>query len=228
MKTVVVTGAYGNLGRAVVNRFLEQGFNVVGSIAPGEKAEPAIAYPNFSSKEIDLLNATDTTRWINELTEGAYVDAAVLTVGGFAMGTVEDSTPEQVQKMIRLNFETAFNTAQPLFQHMKKKGKGRLFFIGARPALNANNSKGMFAYGLSKSMIIRLAEMINLESKGTDVTATVIIPSTIDTPQNRASMPDADPSKWVKPEQIADVILFYCSKEADPVREAVVKIYGGS
>ena len=228
MKTMIVTGAFGNLGRAVVSRFLEQGFRVVGSLAPGEKTEPAITHPNFSMKEIDLVSANDTAKWIEELTKNDQVYAAVLTVGGFAMGTVEDSTPDQVQKMIRLNFETAFNTAQPLLQHMKKEGSGRLFFIGARPALNASNSKGMFAYGLSKSMVIRLAEMINLESKGTDVTATVIIPSTIDTPQNRASMPDADPKKWVKPERIADVILFYCSDRAQPVREAVVKIYGDS
>ena len=77
-------------------------------------------------------------------------------------------------------------------------------------------------------MVIRLAEMINIECKGTDVTATVIIPSTIDTPQNRASMPDADPAKWVTAEQIADIISFYCSKEADGVREGIVKVYGHS
>ena len=91
-----------------------------------------------------------------------------------------------------------------------------------------HNSKGMVAYGLSKSLIFRLAEMMNDEAKGTNVVTNVVAPSTIDTPSNRKSMPDADFSKWVTPEAIADVIYFHCSDEATIMREPVIKVYGNS
>ena len=90
------------------------------------------------------------------------------------------------------------------------------------------NSKGTLAYGLAKSLIFRLAELMNEEAKGHDVVTSVIVPSTIDTPANRASMPDADFSKWVTPEAIADVIYFYCSDAGAALREPVIKVYGNS
>jgi NAD(P)-dependent dehydrogenase (short-subunit alcohol dehydrogenase family) len=83
----------------------------------------------------------------------------------------------------------------------------------------------MVAYGLAKSLIFRLAELMNDEAKGTNVVTSVVIPSTIDTPQNRKAMPDADPSKWVKAEAIADVIYFYCTQQAASIREPVIKVY---
>jgi NAD(P)-dependent dehydrogenase (short-subunit alcohol dehydrogenase family) len=86
----------------------------------------------------------------------------------------------------------------------------------------------MVAYSLGKSLIFRLAELMNAEAKGTDVVTSVIVPSTIDTPQNRKSMPDVDFNKWVKPEAIADVIHFYCSAGAAVLREPVIKIYNNA
>jgi NAD(P)-dependent dehydrogenase (short-subunit alcohol dehydrogenase family) len=91
-----------------------------------------------------------------------------------------------------------------------------------------HNSKGMVAYGMAKSLIFRLAELMNEEAKGYNVVTTVIVPSTIDTPQNRKSMPDADFSKWVKPEAIADIIYEYCTPAASVIRESVIKIYNNS
>lgn len=90
-----------------------------------------------------------------------------------------------IEKQCKLNFETAYNVVQPLFPYMKEKGKGHIFLIGSRPGLSASFSKGMIAYGLSKSLIFRLAELMNEEAKGTDVVTSVIVPSTIDTPRNR-------------------------------------------
>ena len=86
----------------------------------------------------------------------------------------------------------------------------------------------MIAYGLTKSLIFRLAELMNDEAKGTDVVATVIAPSTIDTPENRKAMPDVDSSKWVKPENIAAIIYFYCSEAAAVIREPVIKTYNNA
>ncbi len=86
----------------------------------------------------------------------------------------------------------------------------------------------MIAYGLAKSLIFRLVELMNLEAKGTDVVAAVLVPSTIDTPQNRKSMPEKDFNSWVKPEAIADTIYFYCTEAAAAIREPVVKLYNNS
>ena len=91
-----------------------------------------------------------------------------------------------------------------------------------------HNSKGMVAYGLAKSLIFRLAELMNDEAKGHNVVISVIVPSTIDTPQNRSSMPDADFNKWVKAEAIADTIYFYCTPQGSILREPVIKVYNNA
>ncbi len=111
---------------------------------------------------------------------------------------------------------------------MLQQGYGRIFLIGSRPGLDAKNGKGMVAYGLAKSLIFRLAELMNEEAKGHNVVTSVIVPSTIDTPQNRKSMPDANFDNWVKAEDIADVIAFYCSGEGKSLREPVIKVYGNA
>jgi len=94
--------------------------------------------------------------------------------------------------------------------------------------LIAEQGKAMLAYALSKSMLFKLAEFLNADAKGKNVVVSVIAPSTIDTPQNRESMPKANPDDWVKPEQIADVLEFICSEKNDPIREAVYKIYNNA
>jgi NAD(P)-dependent dehydrogenase (short-subunit alcohol dehydrogenase family) len=124
-----------------------------------------------------------------------------------------------------LNFETAYNIARPVFAQMMLQGSGRIFIIGSKPGLDAKNGKGMIAYGLSKCLLFRLAELMNDEAKGTDVVTSVIVPSTIDTPQNRQSMPDAKYANWVKPEEIAEVIAFYSDEASSAVREPVIKVY---
>ena len=144
------------------------------------------------------------------------------------MGDIADTSSADILKQYKLNFETAYHIARPVFLQMMKQGYGRLFMIGSRPGSDMRNSKGMTAYGLAKSLVFRLAELMNEEAKGTDVVTCVVVPSTIDTPQNRKSMPDADFSKWVKPEAIADAIYFYCTEEAAVLREPVLKVYGGS
>ena len=109
---------------------------------------------------------------------------------------------------------------------MMKQGSGRIFLVGSRPGSDMRYSKGMVAYGLAKSLNFRLAELMNDEAKGSNVVTSVLVPSTIDTPQNRKSMPDADFSTWVKPEEIAAIIYFYSSAEAKVLRQPVIKIYG--
>ena len=144
------------------------------------------------------------------------------------MGTLAETKTADVLQQYRLNFETAYNIARPSFIRMLNQKSGRIFIIGARPGLDAGNGKGMVAYGLAKSLIFRLAELMNDEAKGVNVVTSVIVPSTIDTPPNRTSMPNADFDAWVKPEAIADIIYFYCTEAADVLREPIIKVYNNS
>lgn len=229
MKTAIVTGASGNMGQAVVKRFIDEGYKVIGTIIPNDPVPMNFPADSFEKVVVDLMNEDDSSKFVNNvISKYGSVDAVVLTVGGFAMGSVAETKTADIYKQYKLNFETAYNVARPVFVQMLKQNSGRIFIIGSRPGLNAMNGKGMVAYGLAKSLIFRLAELMNDEAKGTNVVTSVVVPSTIDTPQNRKSMTDADPAKWVKPEAIADVIYFYCTDAATVLREPLIKVYNNS
>jgi NAD(P)-dependent dehydrogenase (short-subunit alcohol dehydrogenase family) len=227
MKTAIVTGAAGNLGREVVKKLLASGFKVTGTIMPGDNIE----FPGeqFEKIPVDLLSEQDTENAVDSVVSSTGgIDVAVLTVGGFAMGDVAGTTAADIMKQYKLNFETTYNMARPVFMQMKKQNGGRIFLVGSRPGLDAAHGKGMIAYGLAKSLVFRLAELMNEEGSMCNIVTSVIIPGTIDTPQNRLSMPDADFSKWVSASAIANTIVFYCSDEARSIREPLIKMYGNS
>ncbi len=145
------------------------------------------------------------------------------------MGTLAETSHEALEKMINLNFFTAFNTIQPILRLLKdQEDRKNIVLIGAKPVFEPNAAKAVFPYALSKTMVIKIAEVINADTRQNNTTATVIVPSIIDTPPNRAAMPNANFSDWVKPESIADKIAFICSKEGRNLRETVLKIYGNS
>lgn len=218
MKKAIVTGASGNLGQAVVKLFLEKGFQVTGTVIPNDPVTIEINAASFKKVTADLMNEDAAAAFVQSfIALHEKIDIAVLTVGGFAMGAIAETTTSDIAKQYKLNFETAYNIARPVFIQMMKQGSGRIFLIGSQPGKEMKNSTGKVAYGLAKSLIFRLAELMNEEAKGTAVITTVAVPSTIDTPQNRESMPDADFSKWVTTEKLANLI-FQNSEEADPVR----------
>ena len=229
MKTAIVTGASGNMGQAVVKKFIDNGYKVIGTIIPNDTVPLDFPADKFEKIVVDLAIEDDSSKFVNDLiSKYGSVDAAVLTVGGFAMGTVAETKTSDIAKQYKLNFETAYNIARPLFMQMLKQNNGRIFIIGSRPGLDAKSGKGMIAYGLGKSLIFRLAELMNDEAKGTNVVITVVVPGTIDTPQNRKAIPGSDPDNWVKPEAIADIIYFYASDMAAVLREPVIKVYNNS
>jgi NAD(P)-dependent dehydrogenase (short-subunit alcohol dehydrogenase family) len=152
----------------------------------------------------------------------------VLLAGGFEMGGIDTTDTARLRKMFSLNFETAYHIARPLFQHMIQNGYGRLVFTGARPGIELEEGTNKMAYALSKSLLFNLAEILNKEAKGKNVTVSVIAPSTIDTPPNRQSMPNAPFDTWVKPAQIADVLSFICSESGNVLRESIYKVYNNA
>ncbi|MEP7142880.1 MAG: SDR family NAD(P)-dependent oxidoreductase [Ferruginibacter sp.] len=229
MKTVIVTGASGNMGQAVVRKFLAEGYRVIGTIVPGDRVQINIDDVNFETVSVDLMNEEDSQKFVATIvSKYDSIDAVVATVGGFAMGKIAETKTSDIAKQYKLNFETAYNIVRPAFTHMIEKKTGRIFLVGSRPGMNAANGKGMVAYGLAKSLLFRLGELMNDEAKGINVVTSVIVPSTIDTPPNRSSMPTADFNAWVKPEAIADIIYFYCTDAADVLREPVIKVYNNS
>lgn len=228
-KTAIVTGASGNMGQAVVKKFLAEGYYVVGTIIPNDPVPFDVDDPKLEKVIVDLMDEADSEKFVQAvIAKYGSIDAAVLTVGGFAMGKIAETKTADIHKQYKLNFETAYNIAHPSFVQMMQQGSGRIFIIGSKPGLNAKQGKGMIAYGLGKSLIFRLAELMNDEAKGHNVVTSVLVPSTIDTPQNRKAMPDAKVENWVKPEAIADVIYFYCTDVAAVLREPVIKVYVSS
>lgn len=229
MKTVIVTGASGNMGQAVVRKFIENDYYVTGTIIPNDKTPLNFPAEKFEKVVVDLMNETDASEFVERvIAKHGSLDAAILTVGGFAMGSFSETKTSDIYKQYKLNFETAYNVARPVFNQMIKQGKGRIFIIGSKPGLSAKNGKGMVAYSLAKSLIFRLAELMNDEAKGKNVVTSVVVPSTIDTVPNRKSMPDANFENWVKPEAIADVIYWHSTKEASVLREPVLKVYNNA
>jgi NAD(P)-dependent dehydrogenase (short-subunit alcohol dehydrogenase family) len=226
---IIITGANGNLGTAVTNHFLSKGHTVIATVHNEDARKELPANQNLSVGVADLTDEDAAAKFVQHaIASYKKIDAALLLVGGFAMGNIIDSKSSDIKKQFSLNFDTAYHVARPVYQHMLEQNGGRIVFVGARPALLAGAGKNMIAYGLSKSLLFKLAEYINADAKGKNVTATVIVPSTIDTPPNRKSMPDADPSNWVKPESIAEILEFVVSDNSAVLRETVLKVYNNA
>jgi len=171
MRTAIVTGASGNLGRAVVQKFLSEGYAVEGT------GSLLLDAPHFHSVTVDLVNEEAAAEWVQAvINKHKTIDVAVLTVGGFAMADIAGTTTAMIGQQYRLNFETAYNVARPVFVQMIKQGTGTIFLIGSKAGMEAANSKGMIAYGLSKSLLFRLAELMKEEAAGTAVKTMVMFP----------------------------------------------------
>ena len=228
-KTVLITGANGNLGRAVTKAFLDKDYFVVATVAEESMVKDMGDHEHLRVKVVNLAIELESENFVHGVVSRyGKVDGALLLVGGFAMGSIKETSGSDIRKQFELNFETAYFTARPLFQHMMENNSGRIVFIGSRPALVPAQGKNVLAYALSKSLLFRLAECLNEEARGKNVSVTVIVPSTLDTPQNRKSMPDTDPSNWVKPADLAEILEFVINEKAAPLRETILKVYNNS
>ena len=156
------------------------------------------------------------------------LNAAVLLAGEFVMGKMHQTDEALLDKQISLNFKTAWFVIRPLMEHFKKTGGGQFVLVGARPAISPSEGKNMVAYALSKSLLFAIAEIINADGKEHGVTASIIVPSTMDTVPNRQSMPNANFDHWVKTEDVADAISFILGNTGSQLRHSIFKIYNRS
>ena len=221
-KVVVVTGASGALGKVVAEVALARGARVAG-VDFG--ASPLAATPNrIEFGGVDLSDAGQAKKAIDAVAAHfGKIDALINIAGGFAFETVAEGDPKTWQRMYALNVLTALNASRSAIPHLTASPAGRIVNVGAMGALQAG--AGMGAYAASKAGVHRLTEALAAEWKG-KITVNAVLPSTIDTPANRASMPKADFAKWVTPQELADVILFLASDAASAVTGALLPVSG--
>jgi len=228
-RTILITGATGNLGDAVLKKFLENDFQVA-ALVSNRRTSNLNATTRLQPFPLDLLDENNVQQVVKQVVEiFGNIDMAVFTAGGFAMGRLADTGLEELNNMYRLNFITAYHIARQVFLQMREQDDGgQIIFIGSQPALHPGSARDKLSYAFSKSLVFRLAEVINEEGKGSGITASVIVPGIIDTPQNREAMPDADFASWVKAEEIADNIFHLSTPAGKQLRESIIKVYGES
>lgn len=227
---ILVTGAAGNLGRATLTCLARQGARLVAVDRMGDAtallgagvAEPSehLALPG-----LDLLDAAACEARIAQvLARFGRLDGVAHTVGGFAIQPIADSSPAAWEAMFRINLLTTLNIFRASIAGMRPAGRGALCAVGALAALKAPGEMG--AYAAAKSAVLRLVESYAEELRGTGLRVNAVLPGTIDTPQNRAAMPGADPSAWVQPAEIAEVIAFLLSPAAGAITGALLPVTG--
>ena len=221
-RVLVITGALGALGKVVAETALSRGARVAGiDHAPSQL--PATP----ERLEIGGVDLSDEGQARNAIEAAAKhfgrIDALINIAGGFAFETVADGGISTWQRMYALNVLTALNASRAALPHLAASNTGRVVNVGAMGALQAG--AGMGPYAASKAGVHRLTEALANEWKGR-ITVNAVLPSTIDTQVNRTSMPNADFSKWVRPQELAEVILFLASEAASAVTGALIPVSG--
>lgn len=221
-KIVVITGANGALGHAVASKASALGAKLV--LLDIAFAPEALAKNDERTQRyvVDLGNAAATQQCFAKI--GAF-DALFNLAGGFDMGpTVFETTDEQWQKLFALNVTTMQNAIRAAVPVLKAKGRGAIVNVGALGALKGQAN--MSTYCASKSVVMRLTEALADEVKVHGINVNAVLPSIIDTGRNRADMPDADYSKWVAPEDLANVICYLASDMARAIHGALIPVTG--
>ena len=230
-RVVIVTGAGGSLGSAVARRFLEAGARLcLAELTAGLLSR---RYPDLTSDGEHYLaapvdaNDPDSVRGMVDQVVSRFgrLDMLVNTVGGFRSGVPVHETPiEAWDGMMNLNARTAFIVSRAVVPHMLRRGSGKIISVAARPGLQGRAQSA--AYSASKAAVIRLTESLSTELGDSGINVNCVIPGTLDTPPNRQAMPEADTSRWVAPDSLAEVILFLASPAARDIHGAAVPVYG--
>jgi NAD(P)-dependent dehydrogenase (short-subunit alcohol dehydrogenase family) len=225
-KRVVITGAAGALGAAVAQAFGKGGaaLGLIDRSAEHKDFAKAVGAPYQFIGDVDLADPTQAGRAMQSVVEKlGGIDVLVNIAGAFRWETIADGKPETWDFMYSVNLKTALCACKAALAHLPSSG-GRIINVGANAAAKAG--AGMGAYTASKSGVARLTEALAEELKDKGINVNAVLPSIIDTPANRADMPNADFSRWVAPAALADVIIFLASDGARAITGASIPVLG--
>ncbi len=225
-KTIIITGAAGNLGRATTALLLAEGAGVAAFDRPGAALDALPDHPALEKVALpDLADEAACAAAIAAvIARHDGLDGVVHTVGGFAWAGLADSPAALWEHQFRLNVLTTLNVLRSAAAHMRAHGGGSIVAVGAGAAQRA--PAGMSAYAAAKSAVHRMIESFADELKGEAVRVNAVLPGTMDTPQNRADMPDADPTKWTRTEEVAATIAFLLSDAGSGITGVLVPVPG--
>jgi NAD(P)-dependent dehydrogenase (short-subunit alcohol dehydrogenase family) len=226
-RTALVTGGTGGLGSAVVQHLLTDGWRVVVPWIVERELERLEPHDGLVLVQADLFGPESVKGVVDTASsdQAAPLRGVVNLVGGFAAGERVDATPiEEFESQFRLNLRPTYLVTQAALPHLVQAGGGSIVCVGTRAALQPFS--GAAGYVASKAAVIAFSHAVAVEYRDDFVRCNVILPSVIDTPGNRAGMPNADHDRWVKPAEIAGVIAHLLSDQSAPVSGAAVPVYG--
>lgn len=229
-KVVLVAGGTGGLGRAVSQAFLGEGAQVAVTYRSekefSELKRAVDVRASLHGYQVDVTDDTAVSQLVKEIVAGSgRLDVMVNAVGAYAGGTpIWQTDPAVFDRMLALNLRSGYVLSRHVVPQMLKQRSGSIVSVSSRAAID--HAAGAAAYAASKAASVALFDSLAADLKGTGVRVNSVLPSLIDTDANRKAMPDADFSKWPKPEDIAKVIVFLCSEDAKLVHGASVPVYG--
>lgn len=229
-QTVMVTGASGNLGRAVAKAFDQLGANLV--LLDRSREGLQNAFGEESERRLfavaDLLDATQVEGAVKAATTRfGRIDVLCNVAGGFSMGpAVHETSDQDWNFLFNLNTRSVLHAVRAVVPGMLAAGHGKIISIAANSALKGVAHMG--AYCASKDVVIRITEAMAAELRDSNINVNCVLPSIIDTPENRAAMPNADFARWVAPEALADAIAFLASEGARAIHGAALPVVGRS
>jgi NAD(P)-dependent dehydrogenase (short-subunit alcohol dehydrogenase family) len=221
-KIVLITGAKGGLGTSVTQRFLNSGATVIGTSRSIKSSD--FPNPRFVGMPVDFTNAGMVAAAVDEvITRHGKIDALIHVLGGFAGGTSVAETSDATWEQMRdLNLTSAFYVLRAVIPPMRNARYGRIVAVGSLAA--AEPHAGLGAYVTFKTALATLVRTVALENADANITANLVLPGTMDTPGNRASQPNANFSKWVQPDDVANLIEYLATDRAAQVNGVVAAV----
>jgi len=234
-KIILVTGATGGLGRVVVRRLLASGAVVAAVHRDEARFRDLVAFTGAEEGALSGFRADVTSEpEVRKMVEAVVlrhgrIDALLNLTGTYRGGKdIAETAEDDWDFVMRTNLKSAFLCSRAVLPIMAKAGSGRIVNVAARPAIEKKGRARSGAYAVSKAGVVVLTDVIAEEGRKSGITAHCIVPGTIDTPGNRAAIPNGDFSKWADPADIAEVVLFLVSDAASVTSGAVIPVYGKS